>query len=89
MGLVVRLRGGGGPCRSVLGPTWLAFQIASGAVLAESAFPLHLLLQYRQSDLTNRWGRLTGFLPLPRAHLAARHFVNAAAAGRREGPVKD
>mmetsp|Transcript_14798 Transcript_14798/g.44702 ORF Transcript_14798/g.44702 Transcript_14798/m.44702 type:complete len:269 (+) Transcript_14798:873-1679(+) len=38
---------------SLLGPTWLSWQVASGAVLAESAFPLHLLLQYTQGELAN------------------------------------
>ncbi len=43
---------------SVLGHTWLAWQVASGAVLAESAFPLHLVLQFTQGELTNRCGAL-------------------------------
>lgn len=37
---------------SVLGHTWVAWQIASGAVLAEASWPLFLVLQFRQGDLT-------------------------------------
>jgi hypothetical protein len=37
----------------LLGHTWLAWQVASGAVLAEASWPLFLLLQFRQGDLTN------------------------------------
>lgn len=39
-------------CCRVLGTTWLAWQIASGAVLAEASWPLFLVLQFRQGDLT-------------------------------------
>lgn len=37
----------------VLGHSWLAFQVASGAVLLEASWPLFLLLQFRQSDLSD------------------------------------
>ena len=44
----------------LLGHTWLAWQIASGAVLAEASWPLFLLLQFRQGDLTSRWAAEIG-----------------------------
>jgi hypothetical protein len=37
----------------LLGPSWLAWQLASGAVLAEASWPLFLVLQLRQGDLTD------------------------------------
>jgi hypothetical protein len=40
-------------CR-LLGPSWLAWQLASGAVLAEASWPLFLVLQLRQGDLTDK-----------------------------------
>lgn len=38
----------------LLGPSWLAWQLASGAVLAEASWPLFLVLQLRQGDLTDK-----------------------------------
>jgi hypothetical protein len=40
--------------RRLLGPSWLAWQLASGAVLAEASWPLFLVLQLRQGDLTDK-----------------------------------
>lgn len=37
----------------LVGPTWLAWQMASGLVLVEASVPLHVILQFRQNDLTN------------------------------------
>ena len=42
------------PVRRLLGPSWLAWQLASGAVLAEASWPLFLVLQLRQGDLTDK-----------------------------------
>ena len=54
-----------GAPRRLLGHTWLAWQIASGAVLAEASWPLFLLLQFRQSDMTDRWGTLLWCAAVP------------------------